>query len=217
MKAKSKKFESYVMRAKKKQETEKCMDGSHKEMKKSAVAKVYEPWQIEDACNTLTRAEQIKTDKDLMSLVSEYAKEKKKALNAAIKGSSMKKSKEQLVTEYTDKVFKGEMTLEDVEKALAAGHEAPAAAPAETKVVEPVPVPAAPAAASSTETPAPAAAAPIAPKFSENLFKPYSLGSTLKQGPVGNVMTNVKPSKLDYEKTYNESFKNIRVTKEIKE
>lgn len=51
-------------------------------------------------------------------------------------------------------------------------------------------------------------------KFADNLFKPFSLGSTLKQGASGNVMTNVKKPALNYEAEYKRSIKNIKLTAE---
>jgi len=45
--------------------------------------------------------------------------------------------------------------------------------------------------------------------FSPGLFgRDFTLGTTLQQGPVGNVVTNVKPSKMDYNKQYENSTRN---------
>ena len=46
------------------------------------------------------------------------------------------------------------------------------------------------------------------PKFAGNLFKEYSLGATLKQGPTGNVMSNMKPSQVDYVQQAKDAIKN---------
>lgn len=37
-----------------------------------------------------------------------------------------------------------------------------------------------------------------APKFAQGIFQEFSLGSTLVQTPYGTVLTNVKPSQMDY-------------------
>lgn len=51
-------------------------------------------------------------------------------------------------------------------------------------------------------------------KLKPGLFQGFSLGSTFKQGPQGNVMTNVKPNPMDYEKAYKESTKNVKMSEE---
>lgn len=62
-------------------------------------------------------------------------------------------------------------------------------------------------------TPEPAKEAP-APKLAPGLFGNFTLGSTLAQGPRGNIMTNMKPAKMDYEKQYQGSTKNQKLTSE---
>ena len=49
-------------------------------------------------------------------------------------------------------------------------------------------------------------------KFAGNLFKPFSLGSTLKKEKHGNVMTNVKNPAMDYEKVFKEIIRNEKLT-----
>jgi len=49
-------------------------------------------------------------------------------------------------------------------------------------------------------------------KFAGNLFKPFSLGSTLKKEAHGNVMTNVKKPAMDYEKVFKEIIRNEKLT-----
>ncbi len=61
--------------------------------------------------------------------------------------------------------------------------------------------------------PAPVVEAPK-PKLAEGLFKPYTLGSTLEQGPTGNQMSNMRQSPMDYEKTYQGATKNQAVSAE---
>lgn len=51
------------------------------------------------------------------------------------------------------------------------------------------------------------------PKLAPGLFQNFTLGSTLDQGPTGNVMANVKQSPIDYEKRAKES-KNESLTAE---
>lgn len=51
-------------------------------------------------------------------------------------------------------------------------------------------------------------------KIAANLFKPFVLGATLRQGPNGNVIQNIKPSKFDYETQYKNSTKNIKISAE---
>lgn len=52
------------------------------------------------------------------------------------------------------------------------------------------------------------------PKLADGLFKPYTLGSILTPGAVGNVMSNVKPNMMDYEKQYQGSTKNQEISAE---
>jgi hypothetical protein len=67
----------------------------------------------------------------------------------------------------------------------------------------------APATEASSE-PAPQAEPQV--RVKEGLFKPFTLGSTLSQGPTGNVMANVKKPIMDYEKTYQQSIRNVQMT-----
>jgi len=64
------------------------------------------------------------------------------------------------------------------------------------------------------ETPAAELAEVSKPKLADGLFKPYTLGSTLSQGATGNVMTNVRPNMMDYEKQYQSSTKNESLSAE---
>lgn len=43
--------------------------------------------------------------------------------------------------------------------------------------------------------------------FSNDLFKPFTLGATLKNTPEGTIIDNVKPSKMDYVQTEKDSHK----------
>lgn len=52
------------------------------------------------------------------------------------------------------------------------------------------------------------------PALAAGLFKPFTLGSTLEQGPVGNVIRDVKRSPMDYERTYQNSTKNQTIAPE---
>lgn len=62
---------------------------------------------------------------------------------------------------------------------------------------------------------APAApAAPAQPKLAPGLFQPFRLGSTLAQGPTGNVVNDMKCSPMDYEKQYQGSTKNQSLSAE---
>ena len=51
-------------------------------------------------------------------------------------------------------------------------------------------------------------------KFDDSLFKPYTLGSTLKKEPHGNVMQNVKKPAMDYDKVYKDTIRNQKLTKD---
>lgn len=67
-----------------------------------------------------------------------------------------------------------------------------------------------------TETPNTETAAAEAPKpkLADGLFRTFTLGSTLDQTANGNVMTNMKPNMMDYEKQYKGSTKNQEMTAE---
>lgn len=75
-----------------------------------------------------------------------------------------------------------------------------------------------PPATGTVEAPkADAASAPAtkdAPKLAPGLFQGFTLGSTLAQGPTGNVMANMKKPIMDYEKQYQNSTKNQKLTAE---
>ena len=64
----------------------------------------------------------------------------------------------------------------------------------------------------ATEAAAPQAEAQ--PKLSAGLFQGFTLGATLKQGPTGNVMSNMKKPIMDYEKTYKQSMRNEQLSPE---
>lgn len=55
---------------------------------------------------------------------------------------------------------------------------------------------------------------PPKPKLAAGLFQPFTLGSTLEQGQSGNVMSNMKPNMMDYEKKYQGSTKNQELSAE---
>jgi hypothetical protein len=57
-------------------------------------------------------------------------------------------------------------------------------------------------------------AAPPKPKLADGLFKEFLVGSRLAAGSTGNVMTNVKTSPMDYQKRYESSTKNQKLTAE---
>lgn len=50
------------------------------------------------------------------------------------------------------------------------------------------------------------------PKLAQGLFGGFALGASLKQGPNGNVMTNMKKPMMDYNKVYAGSTKNQKMT-----
>ena len=128
----------------------------------------------------------------------------------------MKKSKEEQVQEFVTKIKNGEMTLEDVQKALQAGHEdlgqtddtnirvkaereeelrlaEQEAIQNETQELEvqtEVQTEEAP-----VETPQPQEV-----KFAGGLFQEFSLGASLEQGPQGNAL-NLKHSQHQQTKT----------------
>lgn len=60
----------------------------------------------------------------------------------------------------------------------------------------------------------PAEVAAPAPKLAPGLFNGFTLGSTLVQGPRGNVMSNMKKPLMDYEQKYQNSTKNQKMTAE---
>ena len=55
---------------------------------------------------------------------------------------------------------------------------------------------------------------PPAPKLAAGLFQGFTLGTTLKQGPTGNVVSNMKAAPMDYVEAYKHSTKNVQVTSE---
>lgn len=70
------------------------------------------------------------------------------------------------------------------------------------------------AAAPAVTTETPAAPATESPKLASGLFQGFTLGSTLKQAPTGNIMTNMKKPMMDYEKQYQNSSKNQKLSSE---
>ncbi len=52
------------------------------------------------------------------------------------------------------------------------------------------------------------------PKFASDLFKPFSLGTTIRQTPEGNVMDHMAKPSADYVEDYKNSTKNIKMTSE---
>lgn len=137
--------------------------------------------------------------------------------NASLKKGSkeMKKSiTEMLEKHFESKEFNEAEAKELVQKALTSqsGDVAPTTPAVETKAPE---TPAAAPEAAATPTPEPVKADP---KLANGLFQGFTLGSTLKQGPTGNVMSNMKAPLMDYEKKYQQSTKNIQMTpKELSE
>lgn len=111
---------------------------------------------------------------------------------------------------------------EDVKKALQAGYdEAPT--PEQIKEVDPGANLKTPeeskaevqAAAPAAEAPAQPAEAPKAePKFRGDLFKPFTLGATLRPGPTGNIMSNMKKPNMDYVAVEKQSTRNVKMTAE---
>jgi hypothetical protein len=100
----------------------------------------------------------------------------------------MKKSKDELVKEFAEKIKKGEMDLEGVKKALTSE------TPDENKPIQTPSAEVTPAVETKAEE-APKTETPKAePKLAGNLFKPFSLGATLAQTPNGNIVNNIKPS-----------------------
>ena len=61
------------------------------------------------------------------------------------------------------------------------------------------------------ETPVAEAPKPI---LAAGLFKPFTLGSTLERGEVGNRMSNLKQSPMDYEKTYQDTTHKNSISEE---
>lgn len=103
--------------------------------------------------------------------------------------NDMKKS--QIVEKYMDLVKSGEMTLEDVKKALAAGYETSSEKTPQQLEAE--------AKEAAAQVEADEAKKEIV--FAPGLFnKNFTLGSTLTQTSTGNAITNVKPSADDYVK-----------------
>ena len=100
----------------------------------------------------------------------------------------------------------------DIKKSEEAAKEVPAAAPEAKVEAAPAAVVAeAAVAAPVAESPK---AEPAAPKLSAGLFQGFTLGSTLKPGAVGNVMSNMKKPMMDYEKQFANSTKNQKMTSE---
>lgn len=153
-----------------------------------------------------------KIQKDIEKLAKEY-----KSLKKSLGGESMKKSREELVEEFTKKVQDGEMTVEEVEKALKAGYdtatpeshgdnveniEANKQSTGDSKV-----------AADASNEDGDEGDSKDNAKFADDLFQPVALGSTLRQGSTGNVMSNVKKPSMDYQEVYKNSIKQVTVKK----
>lgn len=51
-------------------------------------------------------------------------------------------------------------------------------------------------------------------KLAPGLFSEFTLGSSLKQAPTGNIITNLKANALNYEQVYKDSTKNVQMTAE---
>lgn len=164
----------------------------------------------------------------------EIDKISKRTLNKALnKESNMTtKSKEdvkkELVKSLTEKFEGKEITKEvkeelkkELEKALKAGYDAPEQAPEDTHEVDPgAPL------QESTEEKAQDETT-VETKSEENeeedqeaqsepnfggLFKPYSLGPSLKQTPAGNVVDGIKQPAMDYDKVAKDSVRNETYT-----
>lgn len=138
----------------------------------------------------------------------------------AVCNSSLKKNEGK-------KCMGNNMKKDEVKKALTAGYDTGEPAE-EIKEVDPTAQTtakpaseAAPATPATTETkatttPAPTPevkAEPKEPSFG-NLFKPFTLGATLKPQEHGNVMTNLKKPAMDYVNVEKNSTKNIKMTAE---
>ena len=137
------------------------------------------------------------------------------SLKKSLEGDIMSKSRDELVEDFTEKVQKGEMTVEEVEKAMQAGYQTATPEGAKQDVEE---VSASSGVKDSGEVPEAEADGAkdqeSEAKFANGLFnKPYTLGSTLVQAPNGNVMANMKKPAMDYNKVYDESTKNIKVNR----
>lgn len=145
---------------------------------------------------------------EITKLTKEYS-----SLKKSFEGEIMKKSREELIEEYTTKVKSGEMTIEDVSKALKAGYDSVDPESYDSKV-EDIEV-----GKQSTDSQQVADASEKGDneldegKFAEGLFQPVALGSTLRQGSTGNVMSNIKKPAMDYQEAYKNSIKQVIVKK----
>lgn len=121
------------------------------------------------------------------------------------------------------------MSKEEVKKAMTAGYEAatPPSPGEEVENIEAATVPkeavkeeVAPVEAkeesSSEKIEEPAAPVAKEVKFAEGLFKPYTLGSTLEQGPSGNVMANFKKPAMDYVEAAKNKANQVMTAEDIK-
>jgi len=162
--------------------------------------------------------------------VDEVKQKQGKKVNAyAVCASSLKDAKKSkkdmkkamvdvLSDAFQNEKFNEEEVKMEIKKALTSTSGEGANAPVVTPSSE-VPtgkIEAAPSA--SATTPEATAAAPTAPteqpKLAPGMFQGFALGATLRQSPTGNVMTNMKKPMMDYEKTYQNSTKNQRLTPE---
>lgn len=132
----------------------------------------------------------------------------------AVCASSLKKNEGK-------KCMGNEMKKDEVKKALTAGYDTGEPAE-EIKEVDPTAQTTAKPASETqvavpetVATPAPEVKPePKAPNFGANLFKPFTLGATLKPQEHGNVMTNLKKPAMDYVNVEKNSTKNIKMTAE---
>lgn len=132
-----------------------------------------------------------------------------------VKGLSEKFANKPLTEELKSEI------REEVKKAMTAGYEDVEEAPEKVQEVNagaPLVAPDSKA-APATESAAPAEVkteeAPKAePKFQNNLFKPFSLGATLKAETHGNVITGIKAPSMDYVKVEKEAIRNTKISGE---
>ena len=155
---------------------------------------------------------------NIEKLTKEYSS-LKKSLDLLSEGEPMKKSKEELVKEFTKKVSDGEMSLEDVEKSLSAGYDTATPEHAGDGVEE---IEASKQSTGESKVPQDEGSEAKTQKsekadFADGLFKPIVLGSTLQQSPSGNVLSNVRKPNMDYGKVYEDSIRQTTVKREIKE
>ena len=93
-------------------------------------------------------------------------------------------NKEELIADFKEKVLKGEMTLEDVKKAMEAGYETPTEK-TQTEIKAEVE------AAEETSTEEKVDTKDLV--FADGLFGEYTLGSTINQNKNGGTIQNIRP------------------------